>query len=249
MYLVHMRPEQVQDAVARNVALVIPAGCTEYHGPHLPIGTDFLIANAVCEGAEKEVECVVGPPLSMAPTMAWAAGPEEGEVDFDPEAFFVYVREVLRRIAAMGFRRIYVLQHHQGPDGLEVLCIKRAAGEVVRETVHRWGAAWGRGPTEDLPIPDIFGWIRIAHIDTFSQYPGPKPGPIPVGHAGRGETQLIMGSLPDTVRMAALDTLDRLPLWLEDADEADAADGRAWIDFCVKGWVVELGKGILPAPG
>jgi len=248
MYLIHMRPEQVQDAVQRNVAVVIPAGCTEYHGPHLPIGTDFLIANAVCERAEKRVECVVGPPLSMAPTMAWAAGPDEGEVDFEPEAFFVYVREVLRRIAAMGFRRIYVLQHHQGPDGLEVLCIKRAAGEVVRETVHKWGPRWGRRPTEDLPIPDIFGWIRVAYIDSFSEYPGPRPGRIPVGHAGRGETQLIMGALPDTVRMEALDTLDRLPRWLEDATEADADEGRAWIEFCVDGWVTELSGGVEPAP-
>lgn len=244
MHLIHMRPEQVQDAVRRNVAVVIPAGCTEYHGPHLPIGTDFLIANAVCERAEKRVECVVGPSLSMAPTMAWAAGPEEGEVDFDPEAFFVYVREVLRRLAAIGFRRIYVLQHHQGPDGLEVLCIKRAAGEVVRETVHQWGAAWGRGPTDELPIPHIFQWIQVAYIDTFSQYPGPRPGPIPIGHAGRGETQLIMAALPDTVRLAALDTLDRLPPWLADATEADAEDGRRWIEFCVEGWVKELGTGI-----
>jgi len=247
MHLIHMRPEQVQEAVRRNLAVVIPAGCTEYHGPHLPIGTDFLIANAVCEGAAGRAECVVGPPLSMAPTMAWAAGPEEGEADFDPEAFFVYVREVLRRLAAMGFRRIYVLQHHQGPDGLEVLCIKRAAGEVVRETVHEWGAGWGRGPTDQLPIPGIFGWIRVAYIDTFSAYPGPKPGPIPIGHAGRGETQLIMASLPDAVRLEALDTLDRLPRWLEDATEADAEDGKRWIEFCVDGWVEELGKGIVAA--
>ena len=112
MYLVHMRPEQVQDAVRRNVAVVIPAGCVEYHGPHLPIGTDFLIANSVCVAAEKRVQCVLAPPLSFAPTMAWAAGPEEGEADFDPEALFVYAREALRRIAAMGFRRIYILQQH-----------------------------------------------------------------------------------------------------------------------------------------
>lgn len=73
--------------------------------------------------------------------MSWAAGPEDGEVDFDPEAFFVYAREMLRRIAALDFRRIYILQHHQGPDGLQVLCLKRAAMEVVRETTSGWGAA------------------------------------------------------------------------------------------------------------
>lgn len=247
MELTHMRPEQVQDAVRRRVPVVIPAGCVEYHGPHLPIGTDFLIANQVCQEAARRVECVVGPPLSLAPTMAWAAGPEEGEVDFDPEAFFVYTREYLRRLAAIGFRRIYLLQHHQGPDGLEVLCLKRAAGEVVRETAHQWGAGWGRRPPESLPNPDIFGWIRIAYIDSFSPYPGPYPGQIPIGHAGKGETQLILAGLPETVRMEALQGLLPLPQWLADAHEADAEQGRQWLEFCVRGWAEELARGTLPA--
>jgi creatinine amidohydrolase/Fe(II)-dependent formamide hydrolase-like protein len=176
--------------------------------------------------------------------MSWAAGPEEGEVDFDPEAFFVYARETLRRIAAIGFRRIYILQHHQGPDGLEVLCLKRAAMEVLRETVHTWGAGWGRGSTDELPIPHVFNWIRVAYIDSFSEYPGPYPGQIPIGHAGKGETQLIMASLPDTVRMEALDGLDHVPRWLHDAKEADAEEGRRWLEFCIQGWVSELARGI-----
>ena len=241
MYLIHMRPEQVKDAVARNVPVLMAAGCVEYHGPHLPIGTDFLIANSICVEAEKRVECVMAPPFQFAPTLNWAATPDEGEADFDPEAFFQYARESLRRIAAMGFRRIYILQHHQGPDGLEVLCLKRAAMEVVRETVHEWGAGWGQGPPEELPTPNIFGWIQIAYLDTFSAYPGPYPGNVPVGHAGKGETQLIMAALPDAVRMEALGTLDRLPQWLEDADEADAEEGRKWLEWCIEGWVRELG--------
>ena len=48
MYLIHMRPEQIQDAVRRNVPVVMPAGCIEYHGSHLPVDTDFLIASSVC---------------------------------------------------------------------------------------------------------------------------------------------------------------------------------------------------------
>jgi creatinine amidohydrolase len=248
MQLTMMRPEQIQDAVRRNVPVLLVAGSMEYHGPHLPVGTDFLIPPAVCCGVEARVECVVAPPLPFAPTMAWAAGPEEGEVDFDPEAFFVYAREVLRSIAAMGFRRIYVLQHHQGPDGLEVLCLKRAAGEVVRETAHRWGAGWGRRPYHELPHPNVFGWIQVAYIDSFSEYAGPEAERVPIGHGGRGETQLIMGSLPETVRMAALASLAELPPWLEDAAEASAAEGRRWLEFCIAGWVKELARGII-TPG
>jgi creatinine amidohydrolase len=245
MLLTHLRPEQLQDAVRRNVACVIPAGCIEYHGPHLPIGTDVLIARAVAEEAERRTECVLAPPLSMAPTMAWAAAPEEGEVDFDPDAFFVYSREMLRRLARLGFGRIYILQHHQGPDGLEVLCLKRAAGEVVREEVQGWGAGWGR--RDDHPRPNIFQWIRVAYIDSFSTYPGPEEGQIPIGHAGRGETQLIMAGWPQTVRMAALDGLTEVPRWLQDAGQADAERGAAWLEFCVEGWVRELATGVQPA--
>jgi creatinine amidohydrolase len=246
MYLIHMRPEQVQDAVRRNVPVLMPAGCVEYHGPHLPIGTDFLIANSVCEAAEKRVECVMAPPLQLAPTMSWAAGPDEGEIDFDPEAFFVYARESIRRIAMMGFRRIYILQHHQGPEGLEVLCLKRAAMDVVRETVHEWGSGWGKGSPDELPNPSIFSWIQVAYINSFSELPGPYPGQIPIGHAGNGETQLIMAYLPDTVRMEALDSLDHVPQWLHDSKEADAEEGRQWLEFCIGGWVKELAKGTDP---
>ncbi len=49
MILVKMRPEELKDAVKRNIPIIMAAGVVEYHGPHLPIGTDFLIANAVCE--------------------------------------------------------------------------------------------------------------------------------------------------------------------------------------------------------
>ena len=56
MYLIHMRPEQIQDAVRRNVPVVMPAGCIEHHGSHLPVDTDFLIASSVCTEVEKQVE-------------------------------------------------------------------------------------------------------------------------------------------------------------------------------------------------
>ena len=106
MILVKMRPEQLQDAVKRNVPVIMPAGVIEYHGPHLPIGTDFLIANAVCDGVEKKCECVLAPPLPYGPTMSWAAGPDEGEVDFAPEPFFLYVKEILKRLMDMGFKNV-----------------------------------------------------------------------------------------------------------------------------------------------
>ncbi|HGJ64361.1 TPA: creatininase family protein [bacterium] len=242
MILVKMRPEQLQDAVKRNVPIIMPAGVVEYHGPHLPIGTDFLIANAVCDGVEKACECVLAPPLPFGPTMSWAAGPEEGEIDFAPEPFFQYVKEILKHIMAMGFKRIYVCQHHQGLEGMQSLCLRRAASELIGEVGRSWGNGWGRGDHNKLPNPNLFSWIKVASPDSFSHYePGAEK--MPVGHGGRGETQLIMGSLPETVRMGALDTVrDKMPPWLEDAEQANADEGKRWIEFCVQGWVRELSR-------
>lgn len=42
MYLIKMRPGQLRDAVQRNVPVLMAAGVVEYHGPHLPVGTDFF---------------------------------------------------------------------------------------------------------------------------------------------------------------------------------------------------------------
>jgi creatinine amidohydrolase len=249
MQLTRMRPEQIQDAVRRHVPVVIVAGSVEFHGPHLPVGTDYLIPQAVCDGVEARVECVVAPPLPFSSTMAWAASPTDGEVDFEPEALFVYARAMLRGLAAIGFGRIYIMQHHQGPEGLPVLCLKRAAAEVVRETVHGWGNGWGRRPPEELPMPGVFSWIQVAYIDSFSAYPAPDSERIPIGHGGRGETQLIQGALPETVRMGALASLNPLPPWLADAEGAVPTEGRRWLEFCIAGWVAELARGTLPAAG
>ncbi|NLO83419.1 MAG: creatininase family protein [Clostridiales bacterium] len=241
MYYIEMRPSEIREAVKRNVPVIIPAGAVEYHGPHLPVGTDFLIADIVVRKIEERCECVVFPPLPFSSTMFWAAGPEEGEFDFDPDALFVYAREIFRGIVKVGFRRIYVLQHHQGNEGLPALVLKRAAVEVIREVGKAWGEGWGRTPYGELPNPGIFDMIRIAHIDSFSEYASDCSERIPIGHGGRGETQLIMSEYPDRVKLDELKSLEgNMPEWLKDAYLANRDDGRWWIEFCVNGWVREL---------
>jgi creatinine amidohydrolase/Fe(II)-dependent formamide hydrolase-like protein len=171
--------------------------------------------------------------------MSWAASAREGEVDFDPEPLGLYAREVFRSLVRMGFRRIYVLQHHQGPDGLQSLCLRRAAAEVIRELTSAWGPEWGRRDPRMLPNADIFSLIRVAYLDSFSKY-APGQEQIPIGHGGKGETQLIMAAHPETVAMDRLGPEGTRPEWLRDAQLGRAEEGRRWIEFCVRGWVAEL---------
>ncbi|WP_164821392.1 creatininase family protein [Paenibacillus koleovorans] len=241
MKLIHMRPEQIKEAVGRNVPLLMAAGVVEYHGPHLPIGTDLLIAESIAARVERRCECVLAPSFPYGPTMEWAGGSEEGEMDFEPEPFARYVKETLRHFLKMGFKRIYVLQHHAGPEGLQSLCIRQAAAALIRETGLGWGAGWGRKPKEELPDPNVFRSIRVAGPSTFSGNVDAQGRQLSFGHAGQGETEFILADWPEDVDLARLADMSPLPYWLRDAHKAGPEQGERWLEFCTAGWVRELG--------
>ena len=44
MKYLHMRAEQIREAIEKLYPLVLPLGVIEYHGEHLPIGTDCFVA-------------------------------------------------------------------------------------------------------------------------------------------------------------------------------------------------------------
>ena len=46
--------------------LVVPIGSCEQHGPHLPVGTDSIVAEALCDAiATANVRVVIGPTLTV----------------------------------------------------------------------------------------------------------------------------------------------------------------------------------------
>lgn len=237
MKLIAMRPEQVREAVRKDTPILIAAGVIEYHGPHLPIGTDFLIANSIVEAVEERSGAVVAPPLPLGPTGSWAAGPEDGEFDFPPEPFFHYVKAELRGILDMGFKRIYVLQHHQGPEGVQSLCLRRAAAELALEDGRAKGHSWGqRSPAEQ---PQVFGRIQVLSPTSFLKG---EEANIPWGHASLGETGYILGVYPGLAKMENLP--ERLEIeWLENSSRATAEMGKRWFELCVDSWVKALTSG------
>ena len=68
-------PDGLASAVWTEVAaggtLVVPLGATEQHGPHLPLGTDTLIATAVAAALVERV-----PDADLAPAIAIGASGE-----------------------------------------------------------------------------------------------------------------------------------------------------------------------------
>ncbi len=95
----------------------LPVGCTEQHGPILPLGTDTLIAQELAEDLcvyreRRGSTGVVYPALAYSPSRSNAAYP--GSTTVSEDAFRVYVADVCRSLLPHGFDAVVLLCMH-GP--------------------------------------------------------------------------------------------------------------------------------------
>lgn len=106
---------------------LIPVGSVEQHGPHLPLGLDYMIAQHVsleaCRNLEKEgVKPLVFPPITYGLSSMWSAYP--GTVSVSSESLYKYLRDVITSTARNCLKTPVVLVsgHAGNNDLLRVLC-------------------------------------------------------------------------------------------------------------------------------
>lgn len=178
---------------APRTAVLLPVGSTEPHGPHLPLCTDALLSEVVCERAavalrEKGVSAVVAPSLPYGVTRY--ASEFAGAISLSPELLERVLVELLQQYRAQGFTRVAMVNNHLEPEHVE--CVQRAAraveGAVFPNQLTR---RWGRTLHEEFRRGDC--------------------------HAGLYESSLVMAARPalvdDTIRVG----LDAVPISLSDA--------------------------------
>jgi creatinine amidohydrolase len=166
------------DATSRSCICVLPIGALEQHGPHLPVATDTIIAEAIGDALDAECrrELLMLPPLCV--TCSWHHMAFPGTLTIDHEIFAATVSQVLSSAAAHGYRRFFLLNAHGG---------NMAIGGVAVEQLAAL-----------LPECDVVfaTWFRAASNELRSLVEGEYPA---VGHACEFETSLVMAIRPDLV--------------------------------------------------
>ncbi|MET3804045.1 creatinine amidohydrolase [Nakamurella sp. UYEF19] len=133
-----------QVAESARTLLIWPIGSTEQHGPHLPLGTDTIIASALAAEAHRHA-----PHAALAPAQAIGASGEHahfpGTLSIGTEALTSVVVEFVRH-ACRTFDHVLVVNGHGG----NVSALQRAS-ELMRyegRSLTVWHAA-GSGPRSD----------------------------------------------------------------------------------------------------
>ena len=120
---------------AKKRAAFVPLGTIEWHGNHLPIETDFLVAQKICEILAKIHKGYILPPIYLGSDGKERIGNKEligmdvnlgkrlpGSLYYmKPSVFFAMVESLVLNLIGQGFTKIYLVSGHGGSKQLEVL--------------------------------------------------------------------------------------------------------------------------------
>ena len=133
----NLREEEFEDAIKKSGGLcVIPIGCMEKHGQHLPVGTDYIQAMAITKAAA-ELEDVV-----IFPVGAWLGEVSCFHAFRDPKSarlrgcigikqttLLTILEELCDEIARNGFNKILFVNNHGGNNPLLQLFLRAQSYE------------------------------------------------------------------------------------------------------------------------
>lgn len=92
-------------------SVILPIGSTEQHGPHLPLGTDSLIAQRLSEALAAELKTDLLPVIKYGVSFEHADFP--GTISIQPETLLKKVREICQSLNNH-YQRVIIINTHGG---------------------------------------------------------------------------------------------------------------------------------------
>lgn len=183
---------EIREAVESGCLAIIPTGCTEQQGPHLPVDFDTWFAEKVClAGSGKALEefglrSLVLPALPFGPT------PEHrnfgsGYIDLPQSLHEEVIYEVLSSMADQGFTSIVVWRG----------CGQHDLSQAIRRFNTKYEDR-SKAVQPNMPYSRI--WNRLG----FEQLPG--------GHADSFATSVAFYLRPESVRRARIKNPNNRPV-------------------------------------
>ncbi|QOR33816.1 creatininase family protein [Clostridium sp. 'deep sea'] len=154
--------------------VIIPIGTFEAHGPHCPLGTDFIIPNKLVENINNELD----DKIFVAPTVnygsSWGLGVFPGTVNISNETMACYIEEIGNGFLTWGIDNIVLLNGHGGNGPALRIAAQHMADHGANVLVVNW---WSDYMSDILEICESRG------------------------HAGEDETSVMLAITPEFVDM------------------------------------------------
>lgn len=185
---------------------VIPMGCVEKHGLHLPLGTDIFRATAVGYMASKLEHVCVFPDFTFGDVPENHSNMPAGSITLAMDTMTLLLEQLCEQIARNGFKKIVVLNCHGGNSVWLNTFMRRLENKphdyVMMvyyskiDSLKRMGEILtekGTGSIPELSAEDEALILKYYNTEGFED-----------GHGAFSETAGILGFAPESVRMDRL---------------------------------------------
>jgi creatinine amidohydrolase len=176
----HLTFQEVGSSLRETSILCLPMGSMEQHGPHLPLNTDAVLAEAFTRqiverwGQAYDLWQLPPVPVGLSREHDWAPG----TLSLTVSGMTAYLRDLGREIArSLPARNLLIVNGHGGNRGILEALGRELRGDFgLNLGVLHLGAMMS--PVTDAAVPEI--------------------------HAGRDETSVMLALAPDLVRRERL---------------------------------------------
>ena len=206
-----LREEEFDSAIQESGGVcVIPMGCSEMHGQHLPVFTDNMEAETIAKAAA-EIE-----PVCIFPTYRFGDVQDlvewKGSIRLKPQLMLELLENLCDEIARNGFKKILLVNCHGGNVHLMNYFLRSTNYKKRDYVVMGRGAFSGTDPVrlwkyieengaEKFPelLPEDIEYLKMHTEENRED-----------GHGGLDETSVMMAIRPDLVRLDRLGVVSGL---------------------------------------
>ena len=179
-YLPHMSWTEVEDLLTRTDMVIMPVGSLEQHGPHLPIGTDFLNGMERAKLVAQRTDVLVAPILFVGNAPYHLGFP--GTVTLPAETIQQVYFEAAQSLMRHGFKRFLILNSHGG---------NRVISQYIADRINH--------ETEGIAVE--LG-VAAAPFRQETRSELSTEAPVFDRHGGVGETSSSLYLIPDLVDLS-----------------------------------------------
>jgi len=225
----YLREEEFEGAIERSGGLcILPLGCLEKHGQHLPVGMDSIFIQKLCEQAAELEDVVVFPNTmwlgdvagyhSMTGDML-TKNKLHGGIGIKPSTILTILEELCDEIARNGFRKILIVNAHGGNTRMLEHFI-RSQGYNLKPYATMWTNAYDCDesmPQGLYPLvkehPEEFPYITEEDMVALEKFAKTGTGG---GHADWQETAYMYAYCPEYVAADKFDAESGLSIHRSD---------------------------------
>lgn len=103
---------EIKKNIKESGIAILPVGAVEAHGPHLPLGTDNLLAERVAEKVATGVDGLILPTLSYG--QVWSLQNFPGSINISNDSMIRFLVDIGTSLSDQGFTTFVMINGHLG---------------------------------------------------------------------------------------------------------------------------------------